>query len=565
MSEPSWTPRRSGGWVSTWVTTVLGLSAILFVGLRLMLVLGVEDTETFESPLILSVARQLVVGPWELYGPFGGSNPLVLIHAPLYYRAAALLAWPMTAAGLDVVTAARLAGRSLSVLSLLTTLAAAYRLARLGVAPRRAGCWAVLLIAAAPVLGGQSFAVRPDLAGVALQTAGVLLVLEVLGSNQAPGTRLLWAFSSFGLAACVKQHFVMAATLSTFLLLRSCRRSRVGWEAVERGVLVALVIAGAVYGLEGVASEGRIWQAAFVAAGAVGRVHPADWLHVGTVALAVIGKSAGLIALLASAGLAAVGARPGLGWWAFRAGTLLVGSMAALSVGQLALVRPWVTWPLVAALLATLILVIPGCALITRGSMVQGRLDGVLWAYCAIELLLTVVLSRVTDGAWINYAIQAVVFAAVLTARALVRALEGIPSFRPALPAALAAVVVLASALMDIKEVTSRIRAERAAVGEIVARTRRPPSAFFFADRPGLNRVYGRLELVYDDWLYPVFEHAGLAEPRSRWLLRALTSGPVRVVVAESALRRLDAIAQSLPDLGYGSPVQVGSFLVWTR
>ncbi len=39
---------------------------------------------------MLSVARQLVFGPSELYGPFGGSNPLVLIHAPLYYRAAAL-------------------------------------------------------------------------------------------------------------------------------------------------------------------------------------------------------------------------------------------------------------------------------------------------------------------------------------------------------------------------------------------------------------------------------------------------------------------------------------------
>ena len=36
-----------------------------------------------ESPLILSVARQLVNGPSELYGPFGGGNPLVLIRAAL--------------------------------------------------------------------------------------------------------------------------------------------------------------------------------------------------------------------------------------------------------------------------------------------------------------------------------------------------------------------------------------------------------------------------------------------------------------------------------------------------
>src|SRR5205814_2249427 len=143
-----------GRGISAWVTAVLAASAILFVGFRLALAWGAMDTETYESPLMLSVARQLVAGPWELYGPFGGTNPLVLIHAPLYYRAAALGAWPMVRAGLDPVTAARLAGRSISALGLLATLAAAYRMARLGGAPHRAGWWAVLLIAAAPVLAG---------------------------------------------------------------------------------------------------------------------------------------------------------------------------------------------------------------------------------------------------------------------------------------------------------------------------------------------------------------------------------------------------------------------------
>ena len=55
-----------------------------------------------------------------------------------------------------------------------------------------------------------------------------------------------------------------------------------------------------------------------------------------------------------------------------------------------------------------------------------------------------------------------------------------------------------------------------------------PPSAFFFLERPGINRVNGRLELVYDDWLYPVFESLHLAEPRSGWL--GLRSDPARYV-----------------------------------
>ena len=54
-----------------------------------------EDIEALESPLLLSVARQLESGPRGLYGPYGGRYPLVLIHAPLYYRLAALVGWPL--------------------------------------------------------------------------------------------------------------------------------------------------------------------------------------------------------------------------------------------------------------------------------------------------------------------------------------------------------------------------------------------------------------------------------------------------------------------------------------
>ena len=134
---------RGDGTAPAWMTILPMISAAIMVGFWLMHAAGPEDTEALESPLILSVARQLIVGPGELYGPFGGTNPLVLIHAPLYYRLSAMAAWPWARSGVHPVTAARLAGRTLSILGLIVTLVAASRLARLGGGSRRAGWWAV--------------------------------------------------------------------------------------------------------------------------------------------------------------------------------------------------------------------------------------------------------------------------------------------------------------------------------------------------------------------------------------------------------------------------------------
>ncbi len=71
------------------VTALLafGAAALLFWA---HLALGREDVEALESPLVLPIAAELTAGPWRLYGPYGGDNPLVLIHAPLYYHLAAL-------------------------------------------------------------------------------------------------------------------------------------------------------------------------------------------------------------------------------------------------------------------------------------------------------------------------------------------------------------------------------------------------------------------------------------------------------------------------------------------
>ena len=57
-------------------------------------------------------------------------NPLVLIHPPLYYRLAALCAWPLARAGIRPETAALIAGRTISLSGWAATLAGAFFLAR---------------------------------------------------------------------------------------------------------------------------------------------------------------------------------------------------------------------------------------------------------------------------------------------------------------------------------------------------------------------------------------------------------------------------------------------------
>src|SRR4051812_43943408 len=63
--------------------TVLLLAATLgYQGFQAFWAFEPDDTNHLETPLIAATARQLVDGPSTLYGPFSGSDPLVLIHAP---------------------------------------------------------------------------------------------------------------------------------------------------------------------------------------------------------------------------------------------------------------------------------------------------------------------------------------------------------------------------------------------------------------------------------------------------------------------------------------------------
>jgi hypothetical protein len=548
----------------SWLTVVLGLAAAISVGFGILLLLSREDSEPLESPLLLAVARQLHVGPWELYGPYSAANLLVLIHAPFYYHLAALLAWPLARLGIESITAALFVGRSISLLGFLATLAMAWRLAQLDGAPARTGVWAALLIAGVPVVGSMPYAVRPDLLGIGLQTAGVLFVLAALGEDQRRGARLLAAFAAFALAFCTKQQFVVAAAISVGLLLSAWRRGRVPFKLIERGLLVALAIVVVVYGTEELMTGGRMSRAVFLAAGSAGGIHPGSWYRAGIVLIAVVINSVGLLTLLAAAGLTSVWVSPGYGHGALgAAGASLIGLVLVLVTLQLPINSMWLT----AAVFGTMAVIAPfwvaACLLRGRRDMIGERLDCLLWLYLLAEMALVILLYRASSGAWVNYAIQSVVFLAVLTARAVGRILEARPPFRSQLLIAAGALVCLGSAASAVRNAELQRRVNREALATLLQHAQCAPSEVFVVGRPGMNRLHGRLDLVYDEWLYPVFEAIGLAQPRAIWLRRILTAGNVRYVVNTSDAPRLDGIAQSLPALGYVRKYQVGPFFAW--
>src|SRR4051812_49291063 len=117
MSQAIPSPSAPGP-LRPWITGMLAASAAAYLGYHLAIGLGADDTNHLETPLALAVARQLDDGPGSLYGPFSGSNPLVLIHAPLYYRLAALGAWPLARLGVEATAAALISGRLLALLGL---------------------------------------------------------------------------------------------------------------------------------------------------------------------------------------------------------------------------------------------------------------------------------------------------------------------------------------------------------------------------------------------------------------------------------------------------------------
>ncbi len=557
---------RRGPSVEWWLTTVLALAAAITVGFGLALLIGREDSEALESPLLLAVAHQLHAGPWELYGPYDAGNHLVLIHAPFYYHLSALLAWPLARFGVDSLTASLFAGRSLSLLGLVVTAALGYRLARRDGAPAAVGVWAALLFAGAPVLASVPYAVRPDLLGIAFQTAGVLLVLGTLLDERRPGWRLLAAYLMFALAFCTKQHFVVAAAISTGLLMSAVRRRRVAFKGFERALLLGLAVVLAVFGTEELLTGGRMSQAVFLAARSASAIHPGSWYRVGIVFLAAVLGTEGLLTLLAAAGFAMLWRDRGCVPSALRAaGASLIGLVLMLVTAQILIDSHRLTIAVVGTITLFLPCWVAAFVFQGRRERIGERLDGLLWLYFLGEMAVLVMLFRASTGAWVNYAIQAVVFLAILTGRALGRLLKNRPPFALQAVVVAAALVCLVSAVFAVRNAEHRRRIDREAIEILLDRERCAPSAVFVADHPGMNRLHGRLDLVYDEWLYPVFEEIGLAQPRAIWLGQILAAGNVQYVVNNTDDSLLDGVVQPLRELGFFPKYKIGPFYVWEK
>ncbi len=553
-------------WVNHWITAMLVIAAAMAVAFGIWLAAGPADTEPLESPLLLSVARQLDLGPFGLYGPYGRQNPLVLIHAPLYYHLAAILAWPLHAAGLDAITAARLAGRALSLAGLLLAGWSAFRIVRLDGAPVQAGWWTVCLLAGTPVLGAIPYTVRPDMIGVGLQTTGVWLILRARESQRPGALAVAGGFAAFGLAICTKQHFVGGPVVATMLLVWAAWRGRVSWRLVGLGVLTGAAVVAGVGVIEELATGGRMSQAIFVAAAATTRVHPTDWVR-GAIVLANIGGgSSCLIVLLTLAGLAHVASKRGKARAIFAvAGTIVAGSVLFLPLVHH--FRPSMVTGLAmsAAPFVCLFVVIPVCAVLERRALFGSSLDGALCLFAAAEIAIVVPLCLASTGAWVNYAVQGIVFAAILTGRSLVRACEAGRLRSSLFLIALAALAVACSALQEAYISYHRVRFERLSAELVLSVLKEPTSDIYFVGEPGKNRQFGRTDLVFDHWLYPVFESVHGAEPRSTWLRAALADGSVRFVITSSKDPRIDGLDEPLTSLGYAARFEIASFYIWEQ
>ena len=239
--------------------------------------------------------------------------------------------------------------------------------------------------------------------------------------------------------------------------------------------------------------------------------------------LALSVKCGGVILLLVAVAGAAASVRRG---WRARVITVacvaLIILVPALAIVPAAPEAASISRLVVLALAVTLVCTLPDLAETLAQFRYGAEIDLAYVLYAAGELALAAYAFRMGTGTWHNHVVQGAIFGAVLAARAVAKSAQRPLPARAALIVAMAALAVPAIALADAYQVVSSRRAECSSIDQMLRRLGVTRATIFFVDRPGLNRLHGRTDLVYDPWLYPVFESIALAEPRSVWLARAL-------------------------------------------
>lgn len=491
---------------------LISLAAIVYCGYHAAIAWDKNDTNHLETPLLLAVERQAQSGPATLFGPFSKQNPLVLIHAPLYYRAAGLAARGLRSFGIQAEIAGLIAGRGISFLSFVGLLGAVWKLAR-GIS-RRAGLRAIGLVASCPILGSFPVTVRPDMFAIALQTWGIALTIEGLRQSRVSKP----AAVAFALAFCAKQHAIVSAGVSAAMLVRSrllggiAARDLLNWSAIGLGIV------GGYYGLEQFLTRGEMFRAVFALPAAFGEIRRAGWGHV----LVVF----------------------------FQVGKLAVGPIALAVASAIVAVFSGSTNPV---------------------SFPNARL-GPIVVFLMFETLAMIPLCWSSTGAWVNYAIEPAILACVLIAAGVARAEVSAKSrfAWKSIVVSVAATLLLANNVRLVSISARGRAADRKALGVLLSDERVGARwERYFVNAPQYNRLHGRSDLAHDDWLYSSFEAVSAAEPRDEWLAQELSAGEVRVViVAEDPARdslSVEGLNANLPELGYRLDARFGRFDLWRR
>ena len=207
----------------------------------------------YGEPVVELGVRALLEGG-HLYRPIGSSPLTLLPYNPLYPYGAALL----SSLDPDRILAA---GRTLSVVAALVVCIVVYRLARrIGTAPECAAALALLFLSD-PLIARWSMLMKSDLTALALEWAGLALLLGSLDGPAGPrragrvgGTILLVG------AFLAKQTYILSAPVYALALWRKQGApSALRWSLVYAGLL-----AGTVLALE-VSTRGAYGQNAYTA------------------------------------------------------------------------------------------------------------------------------------------------------------------------------------------------------------------------------------------------------------------------------------------------------------
>jgi hypothetical protein len=502
------------------VVFLLGMAACLSFGFNLRLALHADDSANLESTLALVAARQLESGFDGLYGPYGGSNPHLLIQAPLYYRLTALVAQPLVRlAGLDPVTACLAAGRALSLACFLAILALSARLASGGAgSSRRAGVLAALLVAASPLLASFPVTVRADLMGATLQLAGLAAVARVLARpDDHPHAWCAGAFLAFAAAVATKQHLLAGPAAATLLLTREVVLRRIAFSTLAWGLAAGLVAGLAYAGVEQWQTAGQFWRSCVEIPTRLRQVTAGSAESVTLTLVTTLKRALPLIALAAA----------GFG----------------LTLGR-------------------------------RNRTAAPTLAALLGLHVALESLILLKLTLDSSGAWFNYAIPGSISACVLIALGLDSALAIRPRLLPALPLVAASILLL---LADVRLVQFGARLDRTTrdawhdlEAETVFQSVAPQHRYFSGAIQHYNRMAGQPRLAHDEWLYHAFEAVGAAEPRAAWLARELSSGSTDLVIVAAEPGRpvpthVPGVPDGLPELGFTSAGRTSHFGLWLR